>query len=1209
MFFPCANPTAEPLFFVAFQGHLRWMMPTMYSRPKEWKLWRNSFHQVVTQPSEDCVTFKNRYNEVDLPPYKKCLHCPSWLKVDINDWCVGALHPEPEPPVQPQLPSSLHNRIPRVINGVEVFPPPTMRAPVPRNLSVPVDSSAHTKTTPMVTVPMTADAPIQDDTDWALKEVFAAFPTVDRPKGEMRHGDSSFPIMDHEWRITAPHRLAFVYCEAVDCDFSPENLMCVIQAGTELMHAVGGFTMAARHVQEIQIRRQQSSRLFLESQRSHFPAISEEVDEIFRLGVSPPFENVRSSGYDDGFPHDRSKTGAIVESLWKDIRLCKVLVVETEEVPVHERIEFCPTHTVLKRNPDRSWSTEFRTISDLRRVNAWLDKKDTFPVWVPGIADILKRIVSLKTTYPGFKILLAKRDISNAFKRVLIHPDVARVFMHQFEGKEIGIGKNFAVGFLALPFGFLASPSYFSLVTSTIQSIHKSRKPSDTVWNGAENYECFLYVDDAIFVEADLGSRPRDSLDCWVDIAQKVLGEDCINEEKVREEGSWETRALILGFLVDTELMTIEVPPVKVESAALFILSDEFGSPYVKLRLKSLQVLRGLMTHWLNASLFWKSCVQPVDALLSFQDEKAEFVMCPDPEIVSAFWSMIRLLKYLASDRTIWRTLFRGDIARVLEAQLRFTHPDECKNSIWITGDATLRTVSSINWAEKQFVKCTPWSLLKDFSGGLESEPIIAEVELAAGICGVILWAGICGEKRVIVVGTDNANVFSWLRRGKARVGKARRMLTAFLLWTVKYNIEIIPFFLRTHHNLSADLITRCNDPELGEWMNLFSMTRVSVPWWWSSFAKMGDVVPWGNDMARTNQLLPALTSGACDITVAEWGGSNFLPLSCAKRFGCQTLALTSRWKDTTLSYDRFPYWHNESIDVLLGTAKTVTECKQFGQYVHTVKPLFSVLVTPSELVPTNLDAMGFTQHFWIDSGFLSDTLCGAWNVFFRSPITLKELRQPSTTGQPSCLGEWMTRAGVSLREDDAREIKKRDIENSQGSLKIWTDGGGVLRLHSTSQLRALSKKELTSDLLRWPLKIDGTECSNAEKLLVLGCHDVWQHRLLWPADEVAGAVWRSTPLTIWCVIIKEILDRKTEWFERELPTTVDVLTTEAPHVVAGSRRHEYHNREDFLEDEEAVVSENWWFLHEFDSRVGGRDQVDLALQKSASPSERDRED
>ena len=181
-------------------------------------------------------------------------------------------------------------------------------------------------------------------------------------------------------------------------------------------------------------------------------------------------------------------------------------------------------------------------------------------MWVPGVADILKRIVSLKTNLPGFKILISKRDISNAPKRVLVHPDVARIFTHQFHGKDIEIGENFPIGFSALPLGFLSSPAYFSLVTSTTQSIHKSKKPSDTVRNGADNYECFLYVDDAIFTEAELGSRPRDSLDCWVHIARQVLGQDCINEQKATEEGARASRAAVLGFLIDTELTTIEAP-------------------------------------------------------------------------------------------------------------------------------------------------------------------------------------------------------------------------------------------------------------------------------------------------------------------------------------------------------------------------------------------------------------------------------------------------------------------------------------------------------------------------------------------------------------------------------------------------------------------------------------------------------------------------
>ena len=177
----------------------------------------------------------------------------------------------------------------------------------------------------------------------------------------------------------------------------------------------------------------------------------------------------------------------------------------------------------------------------------------------------------------------------------------------------------------------------------------------------------------------------------------------------------------------------------------------------------------------------------------------------------------------------------------------------------------------------------------------MESDPIIAEVETVSIICGVILRGGVCGESRVIVVGTDNANVFSWPRLGKARVGKARRALPAFLLWWVKYNIEILPYFIRTRHNLSADYSTRCLESELRDWANRFQMTQVAVPRCWSDFAKMSDAIPWGSEDGHTLQVKPALTPGACDITVAEWNGSSLLPMSRAGQFGCQTLALTSR--------------------------------------------------------------------------------------------------------------------------------------------------------------------------------------------------------------------------------------------------------------------------------------------------------------------------
>ena len=44
------------------------------------------------------------------------------------------------------------------------------------------------------------------------------------------------------------------------------------------------------------------------------------------------------------------------------------------------------------------------------------------------------------------------------------------------------------MSFLELPFGFLASPSYFCLVTSAIQAIHQSLGPECEEWNTPDGF-------------------------------------------------------------------------------------------------------------------------------------------------------------------------------------------------------------------------------------------------------------------------------------------------------------------------------------------------------------------------------------------------------------------------------------------------------------------------------------------------------------------------------------------------------------------------------------------------------------------------------------------------------------------------------------------------------------------------------------------------
>ena len=64
-------------------------------------------------------------------------------------------------------------------------------------------------------------------------------------------------------------------------------MMYVIRAGTALVVELGSFILACQHVQEINHRKLGESRMYLGAKRSCFPAKSEEVEDIYRIGVFP----------------------------------------------------------------------------------------------------------------------------------------------------------------------------------------------------------------------------------------------------------------------------------------------------------------------------------------------------------------------------------------------------------------------------------------------------------------------------------------------------------------------------------------------------------------------------------------------------------------------------------------------------------------------------------------------------------------------------------------------------------------------------------------------------------------------------------------------------------------------------------------------------------------------------------------------------------
>ena len=363
---------------------------------------------------------------------------------------------------------------------------------------------------------------------------------------------------------------------------------------------------------------------------------------IYTNGAAPKYTPAPpKAAPDDGYPHNADHTVKILESMWGDIKLLKAFISATTSLTFGERIGYAPTTTAPKRLPGRTFSDKRRTISDLRRINLGVDTADFCPIWLPEIKDISERIIRKKRQYRGVPIKLRKRGISNAFKRVPLHPDCVAISCHQFASQSSGLEQDATVGWLALPFGLSASPAIIAMCTDAIQRVHHSGRALDGSWSGWGEFWSVIFAGDAIFVEADVGNILQETVGAWELACRGLFGPDSINSDKVPLGGNWETTGLILGFDFDTIEETIDVTPPKIDGSRTYLLGDEFAAGSQHVTLKALQTFRGYMQRWLAASMFWASCVHPVDLLLTYGSEECTTVSCPNFQIWCGYWDMI----------------------------------------------------------------------------------------------------------------------------------------------------------------------------------------------------------------------------------------------------------------------------------------------------------------------------------------------------------------------------------------------------------------------------------------------------------------------------------------------------------------------------------------------------------------------------------------
>lgn len=152
--------------------------------------------------------------------------------------------------------------------------------------------------------------------------------------------------------------------------------------------------------------------------------------------------------------------------------------------------------------PGRTLSAEMRLISDVRLINNFCAKSDYPSCANPSLSDIERRVGSPDRNFSGAPRRVARRDVSDSFKRVATRPDCASVLCTEFPGTDLGLPRDIVIFWSALPFGWAASPGYFQACAMLVTKLHCAYQPVLPMV-GDILFSSHMFADDALIVEVD----------------------------------------------------------------------------------------------------------------------------------------------------------------------------------------------------------------------------------------------------------------------------------------------------------------------------------------------------------------------------------------------------------------------------------------------------------------------------------------------------------------------------------------------------------------------------------------------------------------------------------------------------------------------------------------------------------------------------------
>ncbi|OWZ07422.1 hypothetical protein PHMEG_00020188 [Phytophthora megakarya] len=249
--------------------------------------------------------------------------------------------------------------------------------------------------------------------------------------------------------------------------------------------------------------------------------------------------------------HNRAVThgDAVRRHISKGQRDGRYLVFDKRALSLWPELFIRPIGVVDKAGGDARMINDY-SFPNMGSVNDFTDRSNfpTIPYNPP--CDIARRIHVMRSEYANTEVLLMLRDVSGAFRQVLIHEDAVHSFVFMFDDYII-IDLTYLRPSIRLQAVLLMTYTGSTLVhDGTLSTLSGLR------WN--------VWCDDHTCVEANHETRCDDANITLRHAMATVLGPTAINDKKFT---SWSTQNKALGLMWDTTAGTVSIPANKLDKA------------------------------------------------------------------------------------------------------------------------------------------------------------------------------------------------------------------------------------------------------------------------------------------------------------------------------------------------------------------------------------------------------------------------------------------------------------------------------------------------------------------------------------------------------------------------------------------------------------------------------------------------------------------